>query len=112
MRLKTTLLFLLTALFTQLVFPQQEDLITVGKISVSGDKITHKPIIFRELEFKEGETLSEIQLDNKIELSRQNLLNQSLFNFVFIDKKKIGNIIDIEIRVIERWYIWPIPLLE
>lgn len=105
------MIFLLT-LLSQSVFPQKEVKIKVGKISVIGDKITHKPIIIRELEFYEGDELSEEELDKKILKSKQNLLNQSLFNFVFIEKKQTTNIVNIEVRVIERWYIWPIPLLE
>lgn len=112
MRINLISIIFLLALFTQNVFPQKETKIIVGKITVSGDKITHKPIILRELEFSEGEELSEKELDNKIIKSRQNLLNQSLFNFVFIDKIQSNNVVDISVRVIERWYIWPIPLIE
>lgn len=112
MRLNLILLFFLLTFFSLKVFPQNTAKVIVGKISVSGDKITHKPIILRELEFSEGDELSEKELDKKILNSKQNLLNQSLFNFVYIDKKQNNNIVDIEVRVIERWYIWPIPLIE
>lgn len=93
-------------------YTQNKQLIRVGEINVSGDKITHKPIILRELEFNTGDTISEKALDAAIIRSKQNLLNRSLFNYVFIDKVKHGEIIDLNVRVIERWYIWPIPILE
>ncbi len=112
MRLNLISIIFLLTVFSQSVFPQQEGSIMVGKITVSGDKITHKPIIIRELEFSEGDVLSEKELDKKILNSKQNLLNQSIFNFVFIEKTQKKDIVDIEVKVIERWYIWPIPLIE
>jgi len=93
-------------------FAQENSIVTIGTITVEGDKITHKPIIFREIEFAEGDVLSEKDLDKKIVSSRQNLLNRSLFNFVTITKDCNQGICDILVTVVERWYIWPVPLLE
>lgn len=93
-------------------FSQLPSKVTVGVIKIVGDKITHKPIIIRELEFLEGEALTENELDQKITRSQQNLLNRSLFNFVTIDKNCINGVCDILITVTERWYIWPIPIVE
>jgi len=86
--------------------------ITVGKISVTGNKITKDKIVFRELEFKEGEKMSGSMFAEKIVQSRENLLNSTLFNFVTIIPKVSGDIYDIKVEVVERWYIWPIPIFE
>lgn len=112
MRLKLILIFTVLFSIGFHSFSQSPLDIKVGSITVKGDKITHKPIIIRELEFSEGEVLSEKELDDKIIRSKQNLLNRSLFNFVTIDKKCADGVCDILITVVERWYIWPIPILE
>ncbi len=88
----------------------------INNIVLKGNKKTKDYIIFRELEFKVNDTLSLHQLSTLIKESRENLLNISLFNFVTIDTTSIlANDfyrINITISVIERWYIWPWPLLE
>jgi len=112
MRLKLLLIITLLVSIGSHSFSQSYSNITVGSVSVEGDKITHKPIIIRELEFSEGEVLTEKELDDKIIRSRQNLLNRSLFNFVTIEKNCNNGICNISVTVIERWYIWPIPIVE
>ncbi len=86
--------------------------ITIGKIILKGNKITKDKIILRELEFNEGDKLEKRDFEQKLVLSRQNLLNISLFNFVTFTSVKNNNAYDIVIEVVERWYIWPIPIVE
>ena len=87
-------------------------ILTIGSITLVGNKITHDNIILREIEFSPGEKMTEEELDLMIEKSRQNLLNRSLFNFVTIHKSENNGTINIEVNVVERWYIWPIPILN
>ncbi len=89
-----------------------DSLIIVGKITFSGNKITKNRIITRELEFKEGDTLTVSELENKIEKSRENLLNRSLFNFVTFSVSDSAGRQNTHIHFVERWYIWPIPILD
>lgn len=89
-----------------------DSLITIGTISLAGNKITKDKIIFRELEFKQGEILSDSTLARLIVKSRQNLLNRSLFNFVTIDQANLNGKVNIDVSVVERWYIWPIPIIN
>lgn len=86
--------------------------IIIGKIVLNGNKITKEKIILRELEFKEGDELSKPEFEKRLIASRQNLLNASLFNFVTFTSHKNGNVYDIVIDMVERWYIWPIPIVE
>ena len=69
--------------------------------------------------FHEGDT---IYLDNDIQLSDnelvkqsyENLLNTSLFNFVYFDwtdDTEVQNGRVLTITMVERWYLWPIPYL-
>jgi outer membrane protein assembly factor BamA len=85
-----------------------DSLIIIRNLNFSGNKITHENIMRREVVFKEGDTLGTAEIMSRIEQSKLNLLNTSLFNFVTIDTVKVlGTVaIDIQITVIERWYTW------
>jgi len=87
----------------------------VSEITLKGNKITKDRIIYRELLFAVGDTLLETELSGILEKSRENLLNTSLFNFVTIDTlREKGRPIDLNIQIsmLERWYIWPFPIFE
>ncbi len=86
--------------------------ITVAAVSLVGNKITRDNIILRELEFQVGKPYRAEMLDSLIVKSRQNLLNRSLFNFVTITLSGKGSEREMEVAVIERWYIWPIPIFQ
>ncbi len=89
--------------------------IIIGKILLTGNKITKDRIIQRELLFKEGDTIADSDLDGILEQSRKNLVNTSLFNFVTVHADSVVyNLqkINVEFAFIERWYVWPIPIFE
>ncbi len=91
------------------------EIVSVGKITIEGNDVTRDKIISRELEFKTGQELLFTDLCQRADLSRENLLNRSLFNFVYLDLEPDElkpNVINITIRLIERWYIWPLPIFE
>lgn len=91
----------------------QEDQLMVEEILIEGNKVTKPSIILRELTFARGDTLLKMELLPAIQRSRENLLNLAIFNFVYFDATHSpGNRITIRIRVTERWYIWPVPILE
>lgn len=88
-------------------------IVVVGEIQLKGNKVTRDKIIYREIEFTTGDRLSVGQLDLLIVKSRQNLINRSLFNFVTITKQFVGRQqCNILVVVTERWYIWPIPVIN
>ncbi|MDP2722458.1 MAG: hypothetical protein Q8O72_06865 [Bacteroidales bacterium] len=84
----------------------------VKSITLSGNKITRDNIVFRELEFFVGRSYAPAELDSLMIKSRQNLLNRSLFNFVTITKTVDNGFWEVHISMIERWYIWPIPIFQ
>jgi outer membrane protein assembly factor BamA len=85
----------------------------INKLIFVGNKITKERIIQRELQFKEGDTIPSSELEETLKQSRDNLMNTSLFNFVKIDTIPVsGNILNINLTFVERWYIWPAPILE
>ena len=85
----------------------------IGKISLEGNKITKSNIIFREIIIKEGDTLSNTSFIERLEQSRLNLLNTSLFNFVNIDTTTdISGATNLKFKMTERWYLFPFPIFE
>lgn len=89
-----------------------DTIVRVSKITLVGNKVTKDRIILRELEFQKGTEFSTVTLDSLIVKSRQNLLNRSLFNFVTISKQVNNDNVQIVVSVVERWYIWPVPILQ
>jgi outer membrane protein assembly factor BamA len=88
-------------------------IVEIKQIILLGNKVTRNHIMYRELAFKPGDTLSLQALADAIQLSRQNLLNTSLFNFVTITHQLVDDhFVYVIIDVIERWYIFPVPIFE
>ena len=106
---KYLICFITTFVFYQ-GFTQEK--IIIDNIIIAGNNITKQEIILRELTFKKGEILSQKQIEEKIKQSKENLTNLSLFNFVDIKSAARNAKADIIIDVVERWYIWPYPILE
>lgn len=77
-------------------------------VSITGNNVTKERIILRELLVQEGDTLPASILYEKLERSRQNLVNTGLFNTVTILPLYMDlQTVILEIRVNERWYLWP-----
>jgi outer membrane protein assembly factor BamA len=90
-----------------------EESVVITDIKIQGHRKTRERVILRELTFQKGDTLLLYAADQRIALSRENLLNTSLFNYVTINQKESspGNL-EIEIVVEERWYTWPAVILK
>lgn len=90
------------------------DTIIIHQIRITGNKVTRKSIILRELDFRENDTLTPYRVSEALLSSRQNVFNTHLFNFVTIDTSLVAgtHLADVNIAVVERWYLWPIPYIE
>lgn len=86
--------------------------VKVYEINIYGNKVTKEHIITRELTFSLYDSLYPNNFAEKLRLSRRNLYNTSLFNFVEITYALCEDEIYININVIERWYLWPVPYFE
>ncbi|OUV72722.1 MAG: hypothetical protein CBC83_05960 [Flavobacteriales bacterium TMED123] len=89
-----------------------QEKIEITNILIKGNKITKGDIILRELTFKKGDLLHPTMLEDKIQQSKQNLTNLMLFNFNDISTENNNGETNIIVEVVERWYIWPYPILE
>ena len=91
----------------------EDDKLIIHDILIQGNRVTKEHVILRELVFQIGDTVPKMELLPSIQRSKDNLLNLALFNFVFFDVSHIPeNRINVHIEVTERWYIWPVPILE
>lgn len=85
----------------------------VSRIKVAGNKKTKDYIVAREMSFRVGDTILMDNLPNEIIQSEANLINSSLFNYVNVKVDGRDSLYStILITVTEKWYIWPIPILE
>jgi outer membrane protein assembly factor BamA len=90
-----------------------DDKLVINDILIQGNKVTREDVITRELLFSVGDTVLKMELLPFLQRSKDNLLNLALFNFVHFRVTHLEeNRIDVNVEVIERWYIWPVPILE
>lgn len=82
----------------------------INKIFITGNHITALKVIKREFTFEEGDSISNIE--QHIEQTKTNLQNTRLFHKITITYVEHSSLINITIDLVERWYFWPIPILE
>ncbi len=88
-------------------------LITIADIVIVGNKKTKPYIIQREIPFKTGQFLLLSDLNDQLELCRQQLMNTALFVDVDVTVAKQQNeLVFINILVKERWYFFPLPYFK
>lgn len=89
--------------------PQAANFI-INEIFITGNKKTKTSTILRELPFKKGDAVYLSQLVASFQRSKELLINTRLFNDVIVSLKSFhGYLVDIQIDVKERWYIFPVP---
>lgn len=104
------LFFIVLLFFSQVIVAQ---FLIVDEISISGNNQTKKAIIERELTFNIGDTISKEELSKRVNISRDNIYNLGLFNFVNSEVQYIDSThIRVLYSVLERWYVWPVPIVE
>lgn len=89
------------------------DSLYIDKIFIIGNKRTKPKIIQRELDFKDGDMVLTDGFSERIKKNEEKLINTRLFLSAKISLIEVyGNRVDVIIRLVERWYIFPIPILE
>ncbi|HMC96293.1 MAG TPA: POTRA domain-containing protein, partial [Flavobacteriales bacterium] len=108
--LLVALLFLFgrAQLHAQVITTTPDVAVRVMGVTITGNTKTRDRIILRELIVHEGDSLSSTALYDKLERSRQNLMNTALFNTVSVQPLYLApGAAMVEVTVNERWYIWP-----
>ena len=103
--------YILYLLFVNILSAQQ--IYRLDSIKIEGNKKTKYSIIYREFIKKQKDTISGSYLPYVIQRSQQNIFNTNLFVFDTVYAERMDSS-KIQLRTIvrERWYIWPVPILE
>jgi len=88
-------------------------LVLIADMTVHGNKKTKPYIIEREVPFKQGQYIRRNELEKKLLLAQQQVLNTSLFTqvSVYVHSQQ-ANLVFINIDVKERWYLFPLPYFK
>jgi outer membrane protein assembly factor BamA len=93
--------------------PEHSASFIVSDIVITGDIKTKPYIIEREIPFKRGDLITLNQLVKEFEVARRQLMNTRLFNDVVVSLKSFhGNLVEVQVDVKERWYLFPIPYFK
>jgi len=88
-------------------------LVVVADITINGNKKTKPFIIEREIPFKQGDYILRNELEKKLVLARQQVMNTSLFTRVDIYvQSQQGSLVFVNVDVKERWYLFPLPYFK
>ena len=87
--------------------------IKVDLIQIIGNKKTRSYILLREIQFKQGDSITFSNLYYQLNLARQQIYNTSLFNEVSIVPVITSpSQMTIVVTVKERWYLYPLPQFQ
>jgi outer membrane protein assembly factor BamA len=83
------------------------------KVFITGNKKTKYYIILREMQMKEGDSITIFHLNNRLEKARQQVFNTRMFIEVKIEPEIVSPFqFDLNVTVKERWYIFPLPEIQ
>lgn len=84
------------------------DKVWLRSIHISGNKVTREPIILREMNVAEGDSILKEELPELLVLNQKRIFNLSIFIEVQVIADSIGpGIVDWQVKVREQWYIIP-----
>lgn len=87
--------------------------VCIKNLVVTGTKKTKIYIVYREIQFKKGDSLIVAGLQKEMEQARSQVYNTTLFNEVKFELVALdSNNVDIHVRVVERWYLYPVPQFQ
>jgi len=87
--------------------------ICIRKLEVTGTKKTKIYIVYREIQFKKGDSLVISSLQKELEQARRQVYNTTLFNEVSFDLTVLDSVnLNINVHVTERWYLYPVPQFQ
>lgn len=84
----------------------------IGSVSFEGNKVSKPSILYREMTLNSGDRVTRSELVAKLDRSKNNLRNLNIFNFVETDTCITDTVVDVVVRLVERWYIIPEPILS
>jgi outer membrane protein assembly factor BamA len=87
--------------------PDTSSSLIIRSVRIDGNDLTQPQVILREMKLHVGDTLSEATLTK----DRDRIYSLGLFNKVAVTHADTASSTDLLVSVVERWYIWPFPVL-
>jgi outer membrane protein assembly factor BamA len=85
----------------------------IKEILIGGNKRTRRSTILRELAFQEGETYPLPEIIEKLEQTKRQLMNTTLFRNVVVTLRSLQDQhVFINVEVEEKWYLYPQPFIR
>jgi outer membrane protein assembly factor BamA len=86
----------------------------IDTILLEGNRKTKNALLFRDLEFRQGDSILRADLEATLKRNSLRLLNLNLFTIVDIQvvEWRPGNHAVLRIKMIETWFVLPIPVFE
>lgn len=84
--------------------------VCIKELQIIGTKKTKIYIVYREIQFKKGDSILITDLKKEMEQARFQVYNTTLFNEVKFELVALDAYnINITVHVTERWYLYPVP---
>lgn len=107
-----TIIFL-CALKSSIALGSPDSIYVIRNIKIEGYKKTRAAIIQRELGFSQGDSITSARLPLIVKKAERQLINTSLFLEASVIVHFVSpGYIEIEIRLKERWYVFPVPVFS
>ena len=110
---KFKVVFCLFFLLSSKSFAQKNHYIIIDSIAIEGNIRTKQFVIERELLFKKDSIYESADLDKMAVNSKNLLFNTNLFITAGVQWEETRpKHVKVTVKVLEKWYIWPIPFFE
>ncbi len=87
--------------------------VCIKNLEVIGTKKTKVYIVFREIQFRKGDSIKITDLYRELEQARFQVYNTTLFNEVNFEVVALAaDEVNINVQVTERWYFYPVPQFQ
>ena len=95
---------------TALLLANTGNKVCIKDLQVSGTKKTKVYIVYREIQFKKGDSILISDLYKELEQARIQVYNTTLFNEVKFEVTALdASHVTVRVDVLERWYLYPVP---
>jgi hypothetical protein len=95
---------------TSLLAANKQNKVCIKELTVTGTKKTKVSIVYREIQFKKGDSIAISDLYKELEQARFQVYNTTLFNEVTFELIALDPVnVKINVKVLERWYLYPVP---
>jgi len=95
---------------TALLAASKQNKVCIKDLTVNGTKKTKVYIVYREIQFKKGDSIAIADLYKELQQAGTQVYNTTLFNEVKFELVALdASNVNINVQVLERWYLYPVP---